>query len=94
MSDAARNWVRQAVTGMTGGLADPDPIAALRALVSLRHELGEAEQSAALRARQQRRTWEEIGEALGLRPGLRGATAAERARQRFGDIRDEEDPQS
>lgn len=68
---AARHQVRRAVTEMTGGTGDPrsavhDPLAALRALTSLRGEAVRAEREAARRAREDGRLWSQIGEAMGF----------------------------
>jgi hypothetical protein len=67
----ARQQVRNAVYRMTGGPGDPrsavhDPLAALRALVSLRAAVTQAERDAARRAREDRKSWGDIGEALGF----------------------------
>jgi hypothetical protein len=82
----ARRQVRRAVTEMTGGAGDPrsavhDPLAALRALTSLRGEAVRAEREAARRAREDGLPWSRVGEAMGFadrpRPGL--TSVAERA---------------
>jgi hypothetical protein len=69
-ASAARQWIRQSVTAMTGGPGDPhsavhDPLEALGALTQLRAALAQAERDAARRAREDGKSWREIGEALG-----------------------------
>ena len=63
--------IRAAVHRLTGGTGDPrsqyhDPLAALRVLMSLRAAVTQAERDAARRAREEGRSWGDIGEALGF----------------------------
>ena len=79
----ARHQILRAVSGMTAGLGDPrnavhDPLAALTALSHLRAALAREELEAASRAREDGRSWDVIGEAMGYPlPGI--TSAAERA---------------
>ena len=63
--------IRAAVYRLTGGTGDPrsayhDPLAALRVLTSLRAAISQPERDAARRARENGKSWAEIGVALGL----------------------------
>lgn len=71
MQHEARQQIRRSVAAMTADLGDPrsavhDPLAALRALVALRAAVTQAERDAARRAREDGRSWGDIGEALGF----------------------------
>lgn len=76
---AARGEIRASVARLTAGpgSAAGDPLAVLAAVVSLRAALAGEERHAARRAREDGKTWGEIGAALGI-TGSRLA-AAERA---------------
>jgi hypothetical protein len=86
----ARRWIAQAVTGMTGNTGDPhsayhDPLEALRSLAAIGAAVRRAEQDAARAAREQEKTWTDIGEATGFadppQPGM--TSVAEHAFHRF-----------
>ena len=71
MQYEGRQQIRRSVAAMTADLGDPrsavhDPLAALRALVALRAAVTQAERDAARRAREDGRSWGDIGEALGF----------------------------
>ena len=78
LSFQARHQVSLTVAAMGGG---HDPLKALGALTQLRAAVTRAERDAARRAREDGRTWHDIGEALGFK-GLSGfpwTSVAERA---------------
>jgi len=92
LASGARLQVRRAVTAMTGGLGDPrsavhDPLAAITAATALGHAATAAIRDHARTAREDGRTWAQIGEAMGFRPDPRaGIDAPYIAWKAFGAV--------
>jgi hypothetical protein len=53
----------------SGYRAEPEPLAGIRAATALGHAVGRAKADGARYAREDGETWEQIGEALGFKPG-------------------------
>ena len=53
----------------SGTRAEPEPLAGIRAATALRHAASAAAADCARYAREDGKTWEQIGEALGFKPG-------------------------
>jgi len=81
----ARYQLGRAVSGMTGG----GPLAVLGALTSLRGAALQMERDAARLARQNRRSWDEIAQAMGLAPGPARHPAAEAFSRLASDLGDD-----